>query len=92
MNVKLKKCPLKMLGAFCGSDEPFDMDESVLRDLNLTCDLSSCAWYDQHDKECCALSVTRHLHEITRRLEDLNPDGLEIEESETMEVYVGGDD
>ena len=91
MNVKLKKCPLKMLGDFYSSDESFDKGEPVLRDLGLTCDLSSCAWYDQHDKECCALSVTRHLHEITRRLEDLNPDGLEIEESETMEVFVGDD-
>ena len=44
-----------------------------------------CAWYDSHEQQCCLLSVSRHLHEITKRLEDLNLDGMEItEETEVM--------
>lgn len=46
------------------------------------CDEDACAWYDEADKQCAVLAISRHLHDITYRLADLNLDGMTIEKEE----------
>lgn len=41
-----------------------------------------CAWYDEAEKQCAVLAISRHLNDITYRLADLNLDGMTIEKEE----------
>ena len=43
------------------------------------CEKGNCAWYDEAEKQCAVLAISRHLHDITYRLADLNLDGMTIE-------------